>query len=363
MIKKLQLILVFAIGQLGYGQLEIDNATETPAELALNVFQGPGVVLSNIKYNGSAANANTISDQVGHFTNGNTTNLGLDSGVILATGKATLAIGPNNAGGASLVTSTPTQGDVDLALLSTNTIYNKACLEFDFVPEGTQLSFSFVFASEEYPEFANSQWNDVMGFFINGPGLSGPFSNNSRNIALILPSTTPIAINNLNNGTANLGPCEYCEFYVNNGTGNTPTVNNTIQYDGFTTVLSAKAQLIPGETYHLKIAIANAGDNSWDSALFLKANQLGGLSTAEFNAANNIWLSYPEKGLLLVQAGKHKQLQSITLFDLLGKKVGETKNILSDNIKIDVSALSNGIYAAEVVTVDNLKIMKKIIVQ
>ena len=363
MIRKLQLISIFAIGQFSYGQLQINTATETPNALALNVFQGPGVILSNVMYNGSVANANAITDQVGQFTNGNTTNLGLDNGVIMSTGKATVAIGPNNVGSSSLVTSTPTPGDPDLAMLSTNAIYNKSALEFDFVPQGTQLSFDFVFASEEYPEFANSQWNDVMGFFISGPGLSGPYSNNSTNIALILPSTTPISINNLNNGTQNAGPCEYCLFYVNNGTGTTPNVNNTIQYDGFTTVMSAKAQLIPGETYHLKIAIANAGDNSYDSALFLKANDLGGLSTSEFNAANNIWLSYPEKGTLLVQAGKQKQLQSITLFDLSGKKISEKGNIFSDHTIINLSALPKGIYAAEVMTVDNLKINKKIIVQ
>lgn len=360
---KLLAILIFCLGQNAFAQLVVNTSTENPTQLAISVFQSPGVTLSNIKFNGTTASANNISDQIGSFSNGNTTNIGLDSGVIMTTGKAVVAIGPNHTGNASQPTTNPAQGDPDLATLSTNTIFNKASLEFDFVPQGTNLSFDFVFASEEYPEFVNSFFNDVLGFFINGPGLSGPFSNNSKNIALVLPSLTPVAINNLNNGTANNGPCELCEFYVNNGTGTTPQVNSTIQYDGFTTVLSAKATLIPNETYHLKIIVANAGDNSYDSALFLKAFSIGGLGTDNFKKENDVYVSYPQQNIILFQIGKNKLIDQLVIYDMLGKKITEIKNINQDNFEFNLSALSKGIYIVDLKTSEGLKITKKIVVQ
>ncbi len=360
---KLPLILVFALCQGSFAQLMVSTSTETPTELAINVFQSPGVELSNIKFNGSTAYANVISDQIGNFSNGNMTNIGLDSGVIMTTGKALVAIGPNNSGSASQLPSTPTQGDPDLAILSTSTIQNKASLEFDFVPQGTDLAFDFVFASEEYPEFVNSSFNDVLGFFINGPGLSGPFSNNSKNIALLLPSETPVAINNVNNGLGNNGPCEFCQFYVNNGTGTNPQVNSTIQYDGFTTVLSAKATLVPNETYHLKIVVANAGDNNYDSALFLKSFSIGGLGVDNFRKENNVYISYPEANVVLFQIGKKQLIKSIIFYEMLGKSVLLKNNINADNTEINISGLTKGIYVAEVETTDGLTVAKKIVVK
>ena len=159
-------------------------------------------------------------------------------------------------------------------MLTTNTIDNKTIIEFDFIPNGNNLQFKFVFASEEYPEFVNSSFNDVFGFFLSGQGITGPYlSGTAANIAVI-PGSTPsaaISINNLNNGTANNGPCEYCNFYVNNGTGNPVVLNSTIQYDGFTSVIGAVSNVQCGLTYHIKLAIANVGDNGWDSAVFLEA--------------------------------------------------------------------------------------------
>ncbi|MES2746765.1 MAG: choice-of-anchor L domain-containing protein, partial [Bacteroidota bacterium] len=272
--KKLLLLFGIILFNQANAQLIIDNTTVTPAQLVQNTLLGSGITVSNITFNGSAPDATVIRDQVGLFQNGSSTNIGFDSGVILATGKAQLAIGPNT-GNNTNVTANPIQGDADLALLASSTIRNKAVLEFDFIPQGQNLSFDFVFASEEYPTYANSTFNDVFGFFLSGPGLSGPYSGGAVNIALIPGSGgTAITINNLNNGTTNNGPCEYCAFYINNtGSGQNPhTGPSTIQYNGFTVSIAALANVQCGETYHIKLAIANVGDNALDSAVFLKAN-------------------------------------------------------------------------------------------
>ena len=145
--KKFLLFLILFAVNVVHGQLTVNNTSQTPAQLVQNVLLGSGITATNIKFNGSVANALSVNDQVGMFTNGNTTNLGLTSGVILATGNAHIAVGPNNSGGASQLPANPSIGDADLANLATGAINDKAVLEFDFVPTGTHLSFQFVFAS------------------------------------------------------------------------------------------------------------------------------------------------------------------------------------------------------------------------
>jgi gliding motility-associated-like protein len=231
-----------------------------PAIMVQNILVGTGVTVSNVTFTGSA-------NAIGSFTTGATpTNLGFPSGIILASGNVSTAIGPNNNGSAG--TSLGTPGDALLNSLITTPTYDAAILQFNFVPLSDTIKFRYVFGSEEYPEYVNSSFNDVFGFFVSGgydPITWTPFNN--KNIAII-PNTvsTPVSINNVNNGTANSGPCMNCAYYTNN-TGGT-----TIQYDGKTTVLTAWLKVVPCVTYSLKIAIADAGDGILDSGVFLEAN-------------------------------------------------------------------------------------------
>ena len=271
------LLVTFFSIHLVEAQLLVDNTTQTPAQLVQSVLLGNGITISNLKFNGSSAAANAMRDQVGKFSNGISTNIGLSSGLILATGKANVAIGPNNQGGASQSPAIPTTGDADLALLTTGTVKNIGILEFDFIPSGNNLHINFVFASEEYPEFVGSTLNsnDVFGVFISGPGINGPYSGNAKNIALIPSTTTEITINNLNATTNWI-------YYTSNGIGTTPLVNNTIQYDGFTKVIAAFSNVQIGQTYHIKLAIANVYDNLYDSAVFFDAASFTSNTTSTF---------------------------------------------------------------------------------
>ncbi|WP_298391692.1 choice-of-anchor L domain-containing protein, partial [Flavobacterium sp.] len=271
--KKILLLFIFAFFNTAFAQLVVNNTTQTPAQLVQNVLLGGGITVSNITFNGTALNANTVRDQVGSFTGGNTTNIGINNGLILATGDAQIAVGPNDQSGATDATANPIQGDADLAILASANIRNKAVLEFDFVPVGQNLTFNFVFGSEEYLEFVNGGFNDVFGFFLSGPGITGTFTGGAANIALVPSTTIPISIDNVNDV---LNPT----YYVNNGAGVTPGINTTIQYDGFTTVIAATATVQCGQTYHIKLAIANVGDNSLDSAVFLQAQSF---NTAQLN--------------------------------------------------------------------------------
>ncbi|MBL7717236.1 MAG: choice-of-anchor L domain-containing protein [Flavipsychrobacter sp.] len=208
-------------------------------------------------------------NEYGIFDNGNTTNLGIDAGVILATcpvADIDQPVGIQVAGGLY------TPGNPILtAICGFNT--NDACVvEFDFTAEldtVSTLSFQYVFASEEYPEYACSVFNDPFAFIISGPGIVG-----NQNIAVVPGTNIPVTINSINNSQfpgpncLNMGPgAPFSQYYVDNqGLG-----GQTIVFDGFTTVLTAEAQPIqPCDTYHMFIGIANASDNGWQSAVFLR---------------------------------------------------------------------------------------------
>ena len=226
--------------------------------------------ISNVTTQGQAS-------QFGAFSNGQT-NVGFDSGVILATGPSTLAIGPNNSDGAGSGVGGLTP-DADLATLSTGTLYDRASLEFDFIPTQSTVSFRFVYASEGYCEQVGNPLNDVLGFFISGPGIPG----GTQNIALVPATTTPVNTNTVNH-QSNSG------FYANNQPATSanlcgqpastlPSVTE-LQYDGYTRKFTAVANVQPGQAYHLKLAIADVGDGLYDSAVFLDAGS--------FDAGGNV---------------------------------------------------------------------------
>lgn len=236
-------------------QLTINSAV-TPTQL-VNSLLGGGITVTNI-------NLNCGAGAYGTFSNGNTTNIGVTSGILLTSGAAVNAIGPNNTGAdGTCLAINPNFVDPQLTALEPLATYDVCILEFDMVPTCNNLQIRFVFGSDEYPEFVNSNYNDAFGFFITGPGPAcQPGFYNNQNVA-ILPNSTQVAINNINNGPANAGPCTNCSSYVNN------TPGATIEYDAFTTVITTNVTLCPCQTYHFKLAIADAGDCEYDSGVFV----------------------------------------------------------------------------------------------
>lgn len=260
-----KLLFLFSFLSLNsFGQLVIDNTSWTPEQLVQNYLIGTGVTVSNVTYNGVMSAP--VNNTIGYFTS-TATPVGLASGVIMGTGNVQGALGPNTSGSFSLGGGIFGASDPDLELMTGDTYNDAAVLEFDFVPNGDSVKFKYVFASEEYPEFVNSV-NDIFGFFLSGPGLSGPFTGGAVNIALVPGSATYVSINTINEGNYSCpGPatgCVSCAYYINN------CVSTTLQYDGLTTTLTAMAPVQCGQTYHIKLAIADALDAAWDSGVFLE---------------------------------------------------------------------------------------------
>ena len=223
--------LLVPTGPRAYAQLVIQEGI--PLErLVREHFIGAGAQIGNLTYRG-------FPRSIGYF-NGTNSNIGINEGILLTSGWVGFAVGPNSVDDITFAAGAP--GDVDLAGLVGAFTFDACVLEFDFVPYQDSVTFEYVFGSDEYTEYVGSEFNDVFAFFISGPGIAG-----KQNIALIPGTNIPVSINNVNHNVNT-------EHYVNNYLG------ATVEYDGFTKVLKAKAVVTPCETYRLKLAISDVMD-------------------------------------------------------------------------------------------------------
>jgi hypothetical protein len=261
----------------------IEQFTQDMAVLSTTGGTSASSLVSNTLIGGNCFDVTNITSfgpaaSRGTFNNG-ATNIGINTGVVLCTGNVNILPGPNTMGNTSGNTAgfnVNTPDDPDLATLTGNNQWDVTRIEFDFRPTSDVVQFEFVFASEEYCEFAGSNFNDVFGFFISGAGITG-----NQNIALIPSTTTPVAINNVNHFTNQT-------YYVNNNTfsncGGLPAQSPAeVSMDGFTTVFTATATVVPCSTYHIKLALADVQDGLYASAVFLKAGSFnaGGVVKAQ----------------------------------------------------------------------------------
>ncbi len=281
MLRTLIFIVLIVFSCALHAQLTTDNSL-SPDDLVKNVLVGKGVTVSNVKYTGQA-------QAIGQF-DGSQSNVGISDGIILSTGtvldnvgssQKNGPVGPNNKAGATTNWGAP--GDADLNNLIGETTFDAAILEFDFIPQGDTVEFSYVFASEEYPEFVFS-FNDVFAFFISGPGITGV-----QNLAVVPGTSNPVSINEINSSTNS-------SLFVANGDGTSgsqltdPTVTN---FDGFTVPLKAISKVTPCQTYHLKMAIADVVDGSFDSGVFLKGGSLSSSPRFEANQNSTVNIGTP----------------------------------------------------------------------
>lgn len=231
----------------------------------------PQVSISNIVLNCQDGAAGT-------FQTSELVDLNMEKGIILTTGLAANSQGPNEDEDIGFehppfafdMPSDP--GDPDLNILSPTDSSLDACvLEFDVFVATNELRFDYIFGSEEYPEFAppNVSFNDIFAFLISGPGIEGfPALNNQKNIA-VLPDGTPVSVNSIN-------PISHWNYYKDNRN------NSSIEYDGLIIdkfgengKLVARSKVEPCNTYHLKLAIADRGDEGYDSGVFVSELKSG----------------------------------------------------------------------------------------
>ncbi len=270
MIKFFLSLLAVCISTLVFSQMVVktDAPYNSTQYLIEDVLLGEGVKASNFSFSGHPS-------QIGYFENAKSF-LGLETGIVMSTGRVTDIMPPQSVTpwiGTAIGSGASDNDLLELAKLVSKT-YNiaavkktedAAILEFDFVPSSDSVIFRYAFASEEYNQFENTEFNDVFGFFISGPGINGLYSSPSNfpdssiNIAVIPGTNIPVSISSINNQrNSNL-------FSTNaNEVG-------SFNFNGYTRILEARVKVQSCQTYHIKLAIADGSKNDYDSGVLLEA--------------------------------------------------------------------------------------------
>lgn len=249
----------------------VDN--QTAATLA-NTLAGKGIQVVG----GLTLNCSTLAN--GTFVNVNPTpnlSLAIDTGIVLCTGRVLTVAGDTginadrfrNASRSNGITTTDAQIST---VAGASAVQRDLCfLQFNFIPRGDSAFIDYVFASEDYPEFACVQSFDAFGIFVQAP--SDTFKNYSK-----VPGTNiNVSVNSINDTSKQTGVANFNTYCKGLGAGSpfiqhyTPNlINNHIVYDGMTKVLRARIPVQPNLTHTMKIAIADILDGLFDSGIFFK---------------------------------------------------------------------------------------------
>ncbi len=268
------------------------NTTDLSIENLVNdMLIGSGIKVTNVRIIGSEKSIGVFDDAM--------SDIQINQGIVLSTGKvSSIDMANNSENTGSTADQNFVGSDDDLQALSSNELKEVTGIEIEFIPQSSALEFKYVFASEEYPEFNCSKFNDIFAFFVSGPNPDGG-TYDRHNIALV-PDVNdptgetftdfPVWTNSVNNGIIGEGTNnDFCDKeneslafsqYYNDNTGSL-----TFTFDGFLDVFKAKADLVPCEVYTIKIIIGDSNDFDFDSAVFLEANSLG---TEEYTLFSNI---------------------------------------------------------------------------
>jgi len=309
---------------------QLETYLTSPSWIEYGNFLGSNYLVYNVQYSGSPLSR-------GQF-DANGTNIGLDKGIILTTGtiynNGKGPHGPNNDGGAGQDNNQPGSALLT-ALIGGTPTYDASILEFDFEAIVDSISFRYVFGSEEYLEYVGSTYNDVFGIFISGPGIVG------TELLTTLPNLDVVSINNVN-------PNSNSQYYQENGDGSQAPYNSSntyIQYDGFTkNTVARKTGLQTGETYHLTIAIADAGDGILDAGLFVES-----CSACDYNVGieetDKLEIKLhpnPANDILYIEK-QSNEISTLQIRSMNGELAKEL-SIIQKKTSLDISEMNSGIY-------------------
>ena len=205
---------------------------------------------------------------------GSIAQLGIDKGIILTTGNGSPPTTNTQTNFGLDVPGLGTLGDPDFQNLAntafpTNGGVTEAnVLEFSFFGsdsdgtagpnQGGSILLGLVFASDEYPEFASTNFIDIAGVFVNGENFA--FLDEQRQLPL---SITNQAINAVDR--------QGLPLITNNSGSSLP-----IEYDGVSKalVIAAPIKAFSAGSNTIKIGVADTGDQIYDSALFVSGVRL-----------------------------------------------------------------------------------------
>ena len=279
---RLSLLAVLGLPLALSAQVEV-NSTLTPEQYVNDVLLGTGVEATNVQFTGSPM-------QIGEITGFDPADFPIEAGLILST---EVANNPANVDDGCvddfIDDNLEVSGDADLLSIANSvppligqnfavSSVNDVCaIEFDFVATGDTIRFNYVFGSDEYLAWINSQYNDIFGFFLSGPGINGPYADNAINLAEV-PGSDPqlaITISSVNNVTNSA-------YYIDN------PANDVLCQNGYTVKLTAESEVECGETYHIRLAIADGSDTALESIVILESGSFESNSVVEVDLNINV---------------------------------------------------------------------------
>ena len=240
--------------------ISVDNS-KTPTQLVQELFAGGScVVPTNITITGYDFGGGEKS--FASFDS-NGSGFPLEKGLLISTGRASSAVGPNSTLLSEGPTSWPGDNDLEMAINENNTI-NATIVEFDFVAVTNYMSFNYIFSSEQYlsnPSPNQCNYSDGFAFLLNEIGSPA-----NQNLAVVPGTNIPVKVTTVRGSGTTCPPANAQYFDAFNGSDH-PT-----NFNGQTKVLNAEADIIPGRSYHIKMVIADQGNNLYDSAIFIGGN-------------------------------------------------------------------------------------------
>ncbi|MBF6609170.1 MAG: choice-of-anchor L domain-containing protein [Flavobacterium sp.] len=250
--------------------LTIPVLTANAQYITVSENQTPQQLVENVLVTNACANVSSITvsnswnsgsgNSFGYFS-ANGSSFPFNEGIILSTGKAISAIGPN----ADILSEGPSSwpGDTDLEqALNVNNSINATVLEFDFLPLGNKISFDYIFASEQYltnPSQNQCSYTDGFVFLLRKANTNDAY----QNLAVIPNTNIPVKVNTVR-GPGTVCPAANAQYFAGFNGYEHPT-----NYNGQTVALTAEATVEPNQLYHIKLVVADQGNNLYDSAIFL----------------------------------------------------------------------------------------------
>jgi gliding motility-associated-like protein len=248
------------------------------------------------------------TSQIGYFQ-ANDSTFPVQSGIVMVAAQnadAVIQAGPPGPAGFGNTITDSELGSVISALQTSGSLYDMVSIEFSFYAQSDSIAFNYCFGSFEYPGFTCTQYNDVFGFFLEGPyidGVSAPTGGSIvKNIATIPGTNVPIAVNTINGGSpTGFGSASTClsanPNYVAHSAFYNSSNNSVTTLPGYTDKFTASAKVQCGGWYTIRLKLANVLDNAYTSAVFLEENSLKGPEIA-FSQNNNVGNSFTDSLLV-----------------------------------------------------------------
>lgn len=239
--------------------VQVDAHSFSPQQLIESILIDSGCIENVEVTNVVGGNFEDGDKSYGYFY-GNGSSFPFEKGLVLSTGKLKHVPGPNNTLSDDDAPGWFGDRDLEEALGISGTV-NATIIEFDFLPRADNISFRYIFASEEYQEGDRNtcRYSDAFAFLIK------PVGGEYTNIALVPGTDTPVLVTTVHSGIPGACP-PINERYFGGWNGRDAPIN----FNGQTKVLLAESPVTVNQAYHIKLVIADQTNYRYDSAVFLE---------------------------------------------------------------------------------------------